>query len=76
MYARRTQRILRRSSIPSNAGPGSLQPIDLHVVLAKHSTPGNKNSCDRMGSVRSDRAYIESEIEALVAQLPSVKSNL
>jgi hypothetical protein len=51
MYARRIRRNLRRSSIPSNAGPGSLQPMDPHVMLAKHPTTGNKKRCDGMGSI-------------------------
>jgi hypothetical protein len=31
---------------------GIFAPRDLHMVLAKHSTPGIKNRCDGMGSAR------------------------
>jgi hypothetical protein len=38
---------------PLERRSGIFTPRDLHVVLANHSTPGNKNGSDGMGSARS-----------------------
>ena len=44
---------LETSLDPLERWSGIFAPGDLHVVLASHSTPGNKNNCNGMGSARS-----------------------